>query len=218
MLRAASALGTWGKGCPSRIGRETRVPAASWVPAVRGEGSDPHPGPQSCDRIKQSASGTKRRVFIVETMGGYCGYLATVTGIAVGADAAYVFEDPFNIQDLKVSRARTLLPARLKGPLPRRSGAGLQRRRGPAKPPRPSRLGPRCLRGDTARDPLHPFPDRAVLLPPWPPWLAPALPPGLHGPATGPHLHHPHSPPATAARSPHPAPRLIWVFSAPPVG
>lgn len=60
-------------------------------------------GPQSCDRIKQSASGTKRRVFIVETMGGYCGYLATVTGIAVGADAAYVFEDPFNIQDLKVS-------------------------------------------------------------------------------------------------------------------
>ncbi|MBZ3871437.1 ATP-dependent 6-phosphofructokinase, liver type [Sciurus carolinensis] len=59
---------------------------------------------ESCDRIKQSASGTKRRVFIVETMGGYCGYLATVTGIAVGADAAYVFEDPFNIHDLKASR------------------------------------------------------------------------------------------------------------------
>lgn len=133
MLRAASALGTWGKGCPSRIGRETRVPATSWVPVVRGEGSDPHPGPQSCDRIKQSASGTKRRVFIVETMGGYCGYLATVTGIAVGADAAYVFEDPFNIQDLKVSRAPTFLPARLKGPLLRHSGAGLQRRRGPCQ-------------------------------------------------------------------------------------
>ncbi|XP_074180528.1 ATP-dependent 6-phosphofructokinase, liver type isoform X3 [Rhinolophus sinicus] len=58
---------------------------------------------ESCDRIKQSASGTKRRVFIVETMGGYCGYLATVTGIAVGADAAYIFEDPFNIQDLKAN-------------------------------------------------------------------------------------------------------------------
>lgn len=57
---------------------------------------------QSCDRIKQSASGTKRRVFIVETMGGYCGYLSTVTGIAVGADAAYVYEDPFTIHDLKV--------------------------------------------------------------------------------------------------------------------
>lgn len=40
-------------------------------------------------------------------MGGYCGYLATVTGIAVGADAAYVFEDPFNIHDLKVSPARS---------------------------------------------------------------------------------------------------------------
>lgn len=60
---------------------------------------------QSCDRIKQSASGTKRRVFIVETMGGYCGYLSTVTGIAVGADAAYVYEDPFTIHDLKVSGA-----------------------------------------------------------------------------------------------------------------
>ncbi|XP_051854144.1 ATP-dependent 6-phosphofructokinase, liver type [Antechinus flavipes] len=58
---------------------------------------------ESCDRIKQSASGTKRRVFIVETMGGYCGYLATVTGIAVGADAAYIFEDPFTIHDLKAN-------------------------------------------------------------------------------------------------------------------
>lgn len=28
-----------------------------------------------CDRIRQSAQGTKRRVFVVETMGGYCGYL-----------------------------------------------------------------------------------------------------------------------------------------------
>uniref|UniRef100_A0A8C5HP65 ATP-dependent 6-phosphofructokinase n=1 Tax=Gouania willdenowi TaxID=441366 RepID=A0A8C5HP65_GOUWI len=56
-----------------------------------------------CDKIKQSASGTKRRVFVVETMGGYCGYLATSTGIATGADAAYIFEDPFNIHDLKTN-------------------------------------------------------------------------------------------------------------------
>lgn len=35
-----------------------------------------------CDRIRQSAQGTKRRVFIVETMGGYCGYLATMAGLA----------------------------------------------------------------------------------------------------------------------------------------
>ena len=39
---------------------------------------------QLCDRIKQSATGTKRRVFVVETMGGYCGYLATMAGIAGG--------------------------------------------------------------------------------------------------------------------------------------
>ncbi|XP_076685336.1 ATP-dependent 6-phosphofructokinase isoform X3 [Andrena cerasifolii] len=53
-----------------------------------------------CDRIRQSAQGTKRRVFIIETMGGYCGYLATVAGLAGGADAAYIFEEKFNIQDL----------------------------------------------------------------------------------------------------------------------
>jgi len=57
---------------------------------------------QICDRIKQSAAGTKRRVFLVETMGGYCGYLATMSGLAGGADAAYIFEDPFNISDLRV--------------------------------------------------------------------------------------------------------------------
>lgn len=57
---------------------------------------------QTCDRIKQSAAGTKRRVFIVETMGGYCGYLATMAGLASGADAAYIYEEPFNIHDLQV--------------------------------------------------------------------------------------------------------------------
>uniref|UniRef100_A0A8C1HRE8 ATP-dependent 6-phosphofructokinase n=1 Tax=Cyprinus carpio carpio TaxID=630221 RepID=A0A8C1HRE8_CYPCA len=56
---------------------------------------------QTCDRIKQSASGTKRRVFIIETMGGYCGYLASVGGLAAGADAAYIFEEPFDIRDLQ---------------------------------------------------------------------------------------------------------------------
>uniref|UniRef100_A0A669C1Y0 ATP-dependent 6-phosphofructokinase n=1 Tax=Oreochromis niloticus TaxID=8128 RepID=A0A669C1Y0_ORENI len=55
----------------------------------------------TCDRIKQSAAGTKRRVFIVETMGGYCGYLATMAGLAAGADAAYIFEEKFDIKDLE---------------------------------------------------------------------------------------------------------------------
>ena len=53
-----------------------------------------------CDRIRQSAQGTKRRVFVVETMGGYCGYLATMAGLAGGADAAYIFEEKFTIKDL----------------------------------------------------------------------------------------------------------------------
>ncbi|XP_014885283.1 ATP-dependent 6-phosphofructokinase, platelet type isoform X4 [Poecilia latipinna] len=57
----------------------------------------------TCDRIKQSASGTKRRVFIIETMGGYCGYLATVGGLAAGADAAYIYEEPFDIRDLQAN-------------------------------------------------------------------------------------------------------------------
>uniref|UniRef100_A0A8C6NUK9 6-phosphofructokinase n=1 Tax=Nothobranchius furzeri TaxID=105023 RepID=A0A8C6NUK9_NOTFU len=57
----------------------------------------------TCDRIKQSAAGTKRRVFIVETMGGYCGYLATMAGLASGADAAYIYEEPFSIHDLELN-------------------------------------------------------------------------------------------------------------------
>ncbi|XP_047536393.1 ATP-dependent 6-phosphofructokinase isoform X3 [Vanessa atalanta] len=54
-----------------------------------------------CDRIRQSAQGTKRRVFVVETMGGYCGYLATLAGLAGGADAAYIYEEKFSIKDLQ---------------------------------------------------------------------------------------------------------------------
>ncbi|XP_064542578.1 ATP-dependent 6-phosphofructokinase isoform X4 [Drosophila montana] len=54
-----------------------------------------------CDRIRQSAQGTKRRVFVIETMGGYCGYLATLAGLAGGADAAYIYEEKFSIKDLQ---------------------------------------------------------------------------------------------------------------------
>ncbi|XP_077296888.1 ATP-dependent 6-phosphofructokinase isoform X3 [Arctopsyche grandis] len=54
-----------------------------------------------CDRIRQSAQGTKRRVFVIETMGGFCGYLATVAGLAGGADAAYIYEEKFSIKDLQ---------------------------------------------------------------------------------------------------------------------
>ncbi|NXM94450.1 PFKAM protein, partial [Sylvia borin] len=57
----------------------------------------------TCDLIKQSAAGTKRRVFIIETMGGFCGYLATMAGLAAGADAAYIFEEPFSSRDLQAN-------------------------------------------------------------------------------------------------------------------
>ncbi|VDL93221.1 unnamed protein product [Schistocephalus solidus] len=53
------------------------------------------------DKIKQSAMGTKRRVFVVETMGAYCGYVATMGAVAGGADAAYIHEESFGIDDLR---------------------------------------------------------------------------------------------------------------------
>ncbi|CAH3157509.1 unnamed protein product [Pocillopora meandrina] len=56
---------------------------------------------ENCDRIKQSASSATRRVFVVECMGGYCGYLATMSALAGGADAAYIFEEKLTLEDLK---------------------------------------------------------------------------------------------------------------------
>ncbi|PFX14689.1 6-phosphofructokinase, muscle type [Stylophora pistillata] len=58
-------------------------------------------GFENCDRIKQSASSATRRVFVVECMGGYCGYLATMSALASGADAAYIFEEKLTLRDLK---------------------------------------------------------------------------------------------------------------------
>ncbi|CAB1314988.1 unnamed protein product [Coregonus sp. 'balchen'] len=37
------------------------------------------------------------------TMGGYCGYLATMAGLSSGADAAYIYEEPFHIRDLELN-------------------------------------------------------------------------------------------------------------------
>ena len=44
--------------------------------------------------------GSKRRVFLIETMGVYCGYLATAAGLASGADASYIFEEQFTVNDI----------------------------------------------------------------------------------------------------------------------
>ena len=55
----------------------------------------------SCDILRQSAHASRKRVFVVETMGGNCGYLATMAGLAAGADAAYIFEEKFSISDMQ---------------------------------------------------------------------------------------------------------------------
>ena len=38
---------------------------------------------EACDAIKQSASASRNRVFVVETQGGQCGYIATMGALAV---------------------------------------------------------------------------------------------------------------------------------------
>ena len=55
----------------------------------------------ACDTLKLSANASRKRVFVVETMGGYCGYLATMSALAGGADSAYIFEEKFTIADLQ---------------------------------------------------------------------------------------------------------------------
>ncbi|KAI1351111.1 6-phosphofructokinase [Xylaria sp. FL0043] len=53
-----------------------------------------------CDKIKQSASATRRRVFVIETQGGRCGYVALLAGLSVGASAVYIPEEGISLQML----------------------------------------------------------------------------------------------------------------------
>ncbi|KAK4250901.1 phosphofructokinase-domain-containing protein [Corynascus novoguineensis] len=53
-----------------------------------------------CDKIKQSASATRRRVFVVETQGGRSGYVATLGGLGVGASAVYTPEEGLSLEML----------------------------------------------------------------------------------------------------------------------
>ncbi len=52
------------------------------------------------DQIKQSAVAS-RRCFVVETMGGYCGYLALMGGLATGAERVYIHEEGITLKDLQ---------------------------------------------------------------------------------------------------------------------
>ena len=51
------------------------------------------------DKIKQSAVAS-RRVFVVEVMGGKCGYLALMSALATGAERVYMHEEGVTLQDL----------------------------------------------------------------------------------------------------------------------
>ncbi|KAK1779952.1 phosphofructokinase-domain-containing protein [Copromyces sp. CBS 386.78] len=53
-----------------------------------------------CDKIKQSASATRRRVFVIETQGGRSGYVATFAGLGVGASAVYLPEEGLSLEML----------------------------------------------------------------------------------------------------------------------
>lgn len=59
------------------------------------------------DKIKQSAVAT-RRVFVVEVMGHYCGYLALMGGIATGAERVYLHEEGVKLRDLQVDVEKLL--------------------------------------------------------------------------------------------------------------
>lgn len=58
-----------------------------------------------CDAIKQSASASRRRVFVIECQGGRSGYVATMAGLSVGALAVYTPEDGINIGTLQTDIA-----------------------------------------------------------------------------------------------------------------
>ncbi|KAK8143474.1 6-phosphofructokinase, alpha subunit [Beauveria asiatica] len=60
---------------------------------------------QYCDKIKQSASATRRRVFVIETQGGRSGYIATLAGLAVGASAVYIPEEGISLDMLNTDVA-----------------------------------------------------------------------------------------------------------------
>ncbi|WOO80862.1 ATP-dependent 6-phosphofructokinase [Vanrija pseudolonga] len=54
----------------------------------------------ACDAIKQSASASRNRVFVVETQGGMSGYIATLGALAVGAVLLYTPEEGVSLRRL----------------------------------------------------------------------------------------------------------------------
>lgn len=54
-----------------------------------------------CDAVKQSASSSRRRVFVVEVQGGHSGYVASYCGLITGALATYTPESKIDIKTLQ---------------------------------------------------------------------------------------------------------------------
>ncbi|KAN0064162.1 6-phosphofructokinase, alpha subunit [Thecaphora frezii] len=54
----------------------------------------------ACDAVKQSASASRNRVFVVETQGGKCGYIAVMGALAAGAVLVYTPEHGIGLQQL----------------------------------------------------------------------------------------------------------------------
>ncbi|KAF1987102.1 6-phosphofructokinase [Aulographum hederae CBS 113979] len=52
------------------------------------------------DTCRQSSSSSRRCVFVIETQGGHCSYMATIGGLAVGAVAVYTAEEGIDIKTL----------------------------------------------------------------------------------------------------------------------
>ena len=55
---------------------------------------------EAVDKIKNSAD-TSRRLFLVEVMGRFCGYLALMSGLATGAEHIYLHEKGINLNSLR---------------------------------------------------------------------------------------------------------------------
>ncbi|KAJ8456355.1 hypothetical protein ONZ51_g12176 [Trametes cubensis] len=70
----------------------------------------------ACDAIKQSASASRNRVFVVETQGGKCGYIATMGALATGACIVYTPERGIDLDmlrnDVKYLKRRYALDAK----------------------------------------------------------------------------------------------------------
>lgn len=55
-----------------------------------------------CDVIKQSASATRDRAFVIEVQGGNSGYIATYAALTTGAQASYVPEEGVELNQLEL--------------------------------------------------------------------------------------------------------------------